>query len=330
MAGRGRAGGAPVGPRRARPHRRRGRRPDLPVVFEWLDVPAQERRCADCGTAYVACGYKISWLYEMAYKALVRKVLRRRYCPGCDQVGLAIADLKLLDPQGRLAARLQCAESTFQRLRDVLRLTTEELPRGQRPGLTAKLSAEAAANRLQAIAADLLRFHQQLRQQAAQGLLADQPEAIVLSYLERYGEQLCGHPVVRDSAGRAQAFVERTNNAIEHYFAHAKQGLRRRMGRAHLGRDLEDQPAPSRFGGQSPASRLRACRLRHPRRIAPGPCRVGSTGSQRREPVTAQQPGYRTVAPNPGLGSRYQPALPLTQRSEMRPNPQVSNGILTR
>ena len=64
--------------------RRRERRPDLPVVFEWLDVPAQQRRCADCGTAYVACGYKISWLYEMAYKALLRKVLRRRYCPGCD------------------------------------------------------------------------------------------------------------------------------------------------------------------------------------------------------------------------------------------------------
>ena len=73
---RGRQPGSPTPPRE--------RRPDLPVVFEWLDVPAQQRRCADCGTAYVACGYKISWLYEMAYKALLRKVLRRRYCPGCD------------------------------------------------------------------------------------------------------------------------------------------------------------------------------------------------------------------------------------------------------
>jgi len=159
------------------------------------------------------------------------------------QVGLAIADLQVLDPQGRVAARLEGAANTFQHLRDVLRLTTEELPRGQRPGPTARLSAEAAANRLQAIATDLQRYHQQLRQQAARGLLADQPEAIVLSYLDRYGEQLCGHPVVRDSAGRAQAFVERTNNAIEHYFAHAKRGLRRRLGRAHLGRDMEDQPA---------------------------------------------------------------------------------------
>jgi len=160
------------------------------------------------------------------------------------QVSLAIADLKMLDPQGRLAARLECAESTFQRLRDVLRLTPEELPRGQRPGPTAGLSTQAAAQRLQAIAADLQRYHQQLREQASQGLLlADQPEAIVLSYLERYGEQLCGHPVVRDSAGRAQACVARTNNVIEHFFAQSKQGLRRRLGRAHLGRDLEDQPA---------------------------------------------------------------------------------------
>ena len=103
---------------------------------------------------------------------------------------MAIADLQVLDPKGRLAARLECAASTFERLRDVLRLTTEELPRGQRPGPTARLSAQAAASRQQSIAADLQRYHQQLRQQASQGLLADQPEAIVLSYLERYGEQL--------------------------------------------------------------------------------------------------------------------------------------------
>ena len=80
---------------RVRPRRRRGRepgsptppreqRPDLPVVLEWLDVPAQERRCPDCGTAYVPCGHKISWLYEMAWNALVRKVVRQRYGPDCE------------------------------------------------------------------------------------------------------------------------------------------------------------------------------------------------------------------------------------------------------
>ena len=37
--------------------------------------------------------------------------------------------------------------------------------------------------------------------------------------------------------------VERTNNVAEHFFGADKQRLRRRLGRAHLGRDLEDQPA---------------------------------------------------------------------------------------
>ena len=37
--------------------------------------------------------------------------------------------------------------------------------------------------------------------------------------------------------------MEPTNNVIEHFIAHAKQGLCRRLGRAHLGCDLEDQPA---------------------------------------------------------------------------------------
>ena len=35
----------------------------------------------------------------------------------------------------------------------------------------------------------------------------------------------------------------RTNNVAEHFFATAKQKLRRRLGRAHLGRDMQDQPA---------------------------------------------------------------------------------------
>ncbi|MDE0263963.1 MAG: hypothetical protein OXJ37_16285 [Bryobacterales bacterium] len=72
---------------------------------------------------------------------------------------------------------------------------------------------------------------------------AFQSEAIVLRYLDRYGDGLVGHPVLRDAAGRAVAVVDRTNNLIEQSFAIAKQDLRRRLGRAHLGRDLEDQPA---------------------------------------------------------------------------------------
>ncbi len=37
--------------------------------------------------------------------------------------------------------------------------------------------------------------------------------------------------------------VEGTNNVLECFFGRQKQQLRRRVGRAHLGRDLQDQPA---------------------------------------------------------------------------------------
>ena len=37
--------------------------------------------------------------------------------------------------------------------------------------------------------------------------------------------------------------MERANNVAEHFFATSKQKLRRRLGRAHLGRDMEDKPA---------------------------------------------------------------------------------------
>ena len=104
----------------------------------------------------------------------------------------------------------------FCALRDVLRLSDEELPGGPRPATSAPLQPEAAAARLQAIAADFRRYHQDLRRLAADGPGTFQPESIVLSYLDRYGEGLVGHPVARDAAGRAVAVVDRTNNVIEH------------------------------------------------------------------------------------------------------------------
>ena len=53
---------------------------------------------------------------------------------------------------------------------------------------------------------------------------------------------LFGHPYLVDD-GKIIAVVERTNNVAEHFFGTEKQKLRRRLGRANLGRDLEDQPA---------------------------------------------------------------------------------------
>ena len=163
------------------------------------------------------------------------------------QAAEALRTLERLDPQGHASSRLERGWTVFCELRDVLRLSDEELPGGPRPTPAAPLQPEAAAARLQAIAADFQRYHQDLRQRVAartaDGPGTFEPEAIVLGYLDRYGDGLVGHPVARDAAGRAVAVVDRTNNVIEQSFAIAKQGLRRRLGRTHLGRDLEDQPA---------------------------------------------------------------------------------------
>jgi len=64
-----------------------------------------------------------------------------------------------------------------------------------------------------------------------------------VEYLHRYGARLFGHPTCGDDDGRITAIVERTNNVAEHFLARQKQQLRRRLGHAHLGRDLDDQPA---------------------------------------------------------------------------------------
>ena len=69
------------------------------------------------------------------------------------------------------------------------------------------------------------------------------PARVILKYFERYGKHLFGHPTRRDENGRILAVVERTDNVPEHFFGAEKRKLRRRLGRAHLGRDLEDQPA---------------------------------------------------------------------------------------
>ncbi len=73
--------------------------------------------------------------------------------------------------------------------------------------------------------------------------IAPCPAAVILKYFERYGDHLFGHPTRRDANGTILAVVERTNNVPEHYFGQKKHKLRRRFGRAHLAKDLEDQPA---------------------------------------------------------------------------------------
>ena len=139
------------------------------------------------------------------------------------------------------AGRLDEAGQAFRELREVLRLTGGDLPRGdlrdRQPGLPAR-----EVRRLVRIERELVRYKEELDRRTAAGEESP-PHAAVRRCLERHGARLFGHPVRRDGEGRVIAVVARTNNVLEHLFGSHKQALRRRLGRAHLARDLQQQPA---------------------------------------------------------------------------------------
>lgn len=152
-----------------------------------------------------------------------------------------------LERDPRIATTVQRLEQSWQgfcELRDVLRLTNAELPRARNRSRQPELAALELL-RLQEIEQACHQYREQLRQRAARPVTAPRssPSAIILTYLERYGDHLFGHPALRDEHGGVLAVVERTNNPAEHFFGQSKQRLRRRLGRANLGRDLEQQPA---------------------------------------------------------------------------------------
>ena len=95
-----------------RPRKKRGRQPgspppprvpreELPETIERRDVPAADRCCPSCGTAYVPNGYKASWLYEIDWNVIMRKILRLRYKPAC---GCAAARPVIAKPAPRLGS----------------------------------------------------------------------------------------------------------------------------------------------------------------------------------------------------------------------------------
>ena len=143
------------------------------------------------------------------------------------------------DAEGRLEKGWQA----FNEARKTLRLTDAELPRGDTRYQVNFPAIEA--QRLKQIEKDVERYLNELRGRVGNESLTKPttPHAIILKYFNKYRDKLFGHPVIRDDDGSIIAVVERTNNVDEHFFGKEKQQLRRRVGRAHLGRDLEDQPA---------------------------------------------------------------------------------------
>ena len=163
------------------------------------------------------------------------------------QTVAVVAGLNEMDRLAWAVPRLEQGWEVFSQLRDLLRLTDTELPRGDRRVPCHRQFPALEAERLRGIEKRTTAYREEIRQrvvasQATSPVVAT-PEAIVLNYLDRYGDRLFGHPVARDGTGRIVAVVERTNNVAEHFFGSDKQKLRRRLGRANLGRDLEDQPA---------------------------------------------------------------------------------------
>ena len=152
--------------------------------------------------------------------------------------------------------KLERGWQAFCELRDILRLSDAELPRGDRRYLSTREFPEMEMTRLCDIEKTTIAYREELRERIADSITStvSSAETIILSYLDRYTHHLFGHPARRDEHGRIIAVVERTNNVAEHFFGTDKQKLRRRLGRANLGRDLEDQPAQAAL----------AANLRHP------------------------------------------------------------------
>jgi hypothetical protein len=141
--------------------------------------------------------------------------------------------------------KLEEGWAAFSDLRCVLRHTDGELLRTDVPARQQPLPA-LEISRLKAIGKDLKQHVAELKLAAptvGKKVSNPSPQAVILSYLETYGGKLVGHPVRYDETGAVIAVMERTNNVPEHFFAINNQRLRRRVGRKHLGHDLDQQPA---------------------------------------------------------------------------------------
>ncbi len=169
------------------------------------------------------------------------------------------AEIKAIDCLQRLVARLENTPrftatvneldarwTAFCELRDVLRLSKAELPRGDTRAMQTQLPA-LEMQRLRQIKQAVEQYTNDIEGRITakkkRAKRSKSAAGIILGYLQQYYPFLFGHPVKLDEDGRIVAVAQRTNNVAEHFFGQEKQQLRRRVGRGQLGRDLEDQPA---------------------------------------------------------------------------------------
>ena len=98
------------GRKRGTPNPGRAGHADLPVRDELLDLPEHERCCPSCGKAYVRSGTEASWIYEMDWQAVARRIRRQQYRPACS---CAAARTVLAPPAARLGERTQLGTSVW-------------------------------------------------------------------------------------------------------------------------------------------------------------------------------------------------------------------------
>jgi hypothetical protein len=136
-----------------------------------------------------------------------------------------------------LCAKVRQRQQVFNEVRDIFRLV-DPAADGQ-PALP-----ELQNQQIREIEDDLTRYRTALSRRLLRST-GDSRDALksVIKTLDRVKGQLFGHPVVRDKNGNTIFVVDRTNNAVEHFFGQQNQAMRRRTGRKNLGRDLEDLPA---------------------------------------------------------------------------------------
>ncbi len=159
------------------------------------------------------------------------------------QLSKSLARFDQLSRLAWVVPKLERGWQAFCELRDILRLTDAELPRGDLRYLSTREFPELELARLGDIEKATTAYHDEIRKRMTDSPGAASAETVILKYLDRYAKHLFGHPAKRDQDGTVISVVERTNNVAEHFFGTDKQKLRRRLGRANLGRDLEDQPA---------------------------------------------------------------------------------------
>ena len=148
-----------------------------------------------------------------------------------------LAELEAEADLPRLRQQLTDRRRLFQEVRDVLRLADpSQPPAAHLPEIELLLRGEIQE------AFDHYFRALQPRIRSARGSL-QKALRTVRKHLQPLRPFLFGHPEVHDGQGQLLYVVERTNNALEHFFSSHHQGLRRRTGRKHLGRDLDQLPA---------------------------------------------------------------------------------------